>query len=181
MEARRARRIKIGLAGLAVLGLGAALTSAAWTDQVLFKGNVTTGSFNLQGALPADQAAPAAPTDDSAWKESDDETSVELDFGTIGYAPDETITVTGYVRVDPDSSWTGDLTAIDFVGAPDWPDGVTASVDWVDGTDTTGLEPGDTAALEVVVVADETVEAGAADAAFVVQVDGESVDYVGAP
>ena len=58
MDVRRARRVKIGLAGLAVLGVGAALTSAAWTDVVFFDADVTTGNFNLQGALPADQAAP---------------------------------------------------------------------------------------------------------------------------
>ena len=54
MDVRRARRVKIGLAGLAVLGIGAALTSAAWTDVVFFDADVTTGNFNLQGALPAE-------------------------------------------------------------------------------------------------------------------------------
>ena len=112
MDVRRARRVKIGLAGLAVLGVGAALTSAAWTDVVFFDADVTTGNFNLQGALPADQAAPDAPPDGAAWEESDDITAITLTFDEIQVAPDESVVLTGYVRNDPASTWTADLTAI---------------------------------------------------------------------
>ena len=89
MDVRRARRIKIGLAALAVLGVGAALTSAAWNDVVFFDADVTTGNFNLQGALPANQTTPQAPTDDAAWLESDDETAIELHFDEIQIAADD--------------------------------------------------------------------------------------------
>ncbi|UOE43815.1 hypothetical protein [Agromyces larvae] len=47
---RRTRVLKIALAGIAVAGIGAALTTAAWTDDVLFSADATASSFDLQGA-----------------------------------------------------------------------------------------------------------------------------------
>ena len=40
-----------GLAVLAVGGVGAALTSAAWTDNALFAAPATAATFDLQGSL----------------------------------------------------------------------------------------------------------------------------------
>ena len=180
MEARRARRVKIGLAALAVLGVGAALTSAAWTDVVFFDANVTTGNFNLQGALPADQDAPDAPPDGAAWLESDDATAIQLHFDQIQFAPDESVTVTGYVRNDPASTWTADLTDI-TVDTLDLPAGVTATVAFTDPSATpTDLAPGDVATFELTVSADDTVVEGATGS-LVVQANGESVDPVTTP
>lgn len=178
MDVRRARRIKIGLAGLAVLGVGAALTSAAWTDVVFFDADVTTGNFNLQGAVPLDQAAPAAPPDGAAWLESDNPAAIELDLGPIQFAASETVVVTGYVRNDPASTWTADLTAI-TVDSASLPAGVTATAVFTDPSATpTGLAPGAVATLEVTVVADATVLEGATGS-LVVEVDGESADPSG--
>ena len=51
-NAGRKRKItKFALAGVAVLGVGAALTSAAWTDNVLFGGTATSGSIDLVGRV----------------------------------------------------------------------------------------------------------------------------------
>lgn len=47
---RRTRVIKIAIAGLAVIGIGAAITTAAWTDDVFFGADATASSFDLQGA-----------------------------------------------------------------------------------------------------------------------------------
>jgi hypothetical protein len=55
------------LAVLAVTGIGAAATSAAWTDNVLFSAQAGAATFNLQGSL-----------DGSTWKESDNANSIEL-------------------------------------------------------------------------------------------------------
>jgi len=44
--------IKLVLAGVAVLGVGAALTTAAWTDQAWFSAEATAGDVELQAALP---------------------------------------------------------------------------------------------------------------------------------
>lgn len=177
MDVRRARRIKIGLAGLAVLGVGAALTSAAWTDVVFFDADVTTGNFNLQGALPADQAAPAAPPDGAAWEESDDIAAITLNFGSVQVAPDESVVLTGYVRNDPASTWTADLTAIALDPTSSLPAGVTAVVAFTDPIPPEDLAPGDVATFTLTVSADDTVVEGAAGT-IVVRADGESVDPV---
>lgn len=177
MEADKARKVKIGLAALAVLGLGAALTSAAWEDEVFFTADIEAGEFNLQGAVPADQSAPVEPT--TGWLESDDPAAIELDLGTAQFAPDETTTLTGYVRLDPTSTWTGDLTTIELQDEV-LPTGVTASVDWAAGAVTTGIEPGDVAAFEVTLTADGTAVQGDTGS-LVVHVQGESVDPFTAP
>lgn len=180
MQATRARKIKIGLAGLAVLGLGAALTSAQWTDQVFFQADVSTGTFNIQGAVPADQSAPVEPT---TWAESDtwDGTeegvaTIELDLGGAQVAPEETTVLTGYVRNDPTSTWTADVSAITVT--PFLPDGVTASVAYATGgNDPADLAPGDSVAFEVTVTADDTVVQDASGE-LAVTVDGVSVTPV---
>lgn len=46
---RRRKITKFALAGVAVLGIGAALTSAAWTDNVWFGGSASSSDFDLQG------------------------------------------------------------------------------------------------------------------------------------
>ena len=46
---RRRKITKFALAGVAVLGVGAALTSAAWSDTVFFGGSTTAATFDLQG------------------------------------------------------------------------------------------------------------------------------------
>lgn len=180
MDVRRARRVKIGLAALAVLGVGAALTSAAWNDSVFFDADVTTGNFNLQGALPDDQTAPVAPPDGAAWLESDDAAAIELHFDQIQFAADDTVTVTGYVRNDPASTWTADLTSI-TVDETSLPAGVTATAAFTDPSATpTDLAPGDVATFELTVTADATVAEGATGS-LVVEAVGESVDPVTAP
>ncbi|GAA2518551.1 hypothetical protein [Rarobacter incanus] len=52
-ERRRKRRAiaKFGLAGVALLGIGAAMTSAAWTDDAWFTGNAEAATVELQGSL----------------------------------------------------------------------------------------------------------------------------------
>ena len=162
MDVRRARRVKIGLAGLAVLGVGAALTSAAWTDVVFFDADVTTGNFNLQGALPADQAAPVAPPDGAAWLESDDITAIELTLRRDpGRADEESTVLTGYVRNDPASTWTADLTAIALDPTSTLPAGVTAVVAFTDPGPPDGPGSRRRRDVQLTVTADDTVVEGA--------------------
>ena len=49
---RRRKITKFALAGVAVLGVGAALTSAAWSDNVFFGGTSSAADFELQGWDP---------------------------------------------------------------------------------------------------------------------------------
>jgi hypothetical protein len=177
VDVRRARRIKIGLAGLAVLGVGAALTSAVWTDVVFFDAAVTTGNFNLQGALPADPLVPVAPPDGAAWEESDDIAAITLNFGSVQVAPDESVVLTGYVRNDPLSTWTADLTAITLDPTSALPAGITAVPVFTDPLPPEDLAPGEVATFTLTVSADDTVVEGATGT-IIVHVDGESVDPV---
>jgi hypothetical protein len=57
---RRRKVTKFALAGVAVLGVGAALTSAAWSDNVWFGGATDAADFELQG------------WNGSAWENADD-------------------------------------------------------------------------------------------------------------
>ncbi len=47
---RRRKVTKFALAGVAVLGVGAALTSAAWTDNVWFAADASSGAVDLRGS-----------------------------------------------------------------------------------------------------------------------------------
>lgn len=65
-DTKRRRKIaKFALAGVAVLGVGAALTSAAWTDDVFFAADATSGTFDLQGSLDGTNWFDVANVDDT--------------------------------------------------------------------------------------------------------------------
>ncbi|AMB59404.1 hypothetical protein [Microterricola viridarii] len=49
-RAKRSTAIRLSLAGLALVGIGAAATTAAWTDNVFFSASATSATFNLQGS-----------------------------------------------------------------------------------------------------------------------------------
>jgi hypothetical protein len=51
--------VRLVLAGVAVVGIGAAITTAAWTDDVFFTATAEASSFDLQGA-PLGAAADCA-------------------------------------------------------------------------------------------------------------------------
>jgi hypothetical protein len=48
-SSRRRKITKFALAGVAVVGVGAALTSAAWSDNVWFRADASAADFELQG------------------------------------------------------------------------------------------------------------------------------------
>jgi len=60
---RRSTRVKAILAGGLVLGLGAAVTLAAWTDQEFATGTFTAGKFNLVGSTDGTTFTDHASTD----------------------------------------------------------------------------------------------------------------------
>ena len=64
---KRRPLIAFGLAALAVGGIGAAATSAAWTDNVFFSAQAQAATFNLQGSLDA-----------TTWAESATDSTIEL-------------------------------------------------------------------------------------------------------
>ncbi|NYE20248.1 SipW-dependent-type signal peptide-containing protein [Microbacterium immunditiarum] len=48
---RRGAMLRASIAAVAVLGIGGAITTAAWTDQVTFAGDVQSAKFDLRGAV----------------------------------------------------------------------------------------------------------------------------------
>ncbi|GII98884.1 putative ribosomally synthesized peptide with SipW-like signal peptide [Sediminihabitans luteus] len=86
---RRRKAAKISLAAIALLGIGAAATSAAWSDDVWFGGTANAGTFEVQGSL-----------DGTTWTDADDEaTSIAIpDSELEGLVPGETRTVTLYLK-----------------------------------------------------------------------------------
>jgi hypothetical protein len=91
-ERRGIRRpiIAVGLAALAVGGIGAAITSAAWTDNAFFSAPAAAATFSLQGSL-----------DGKTWNESNNPDSIQLVIPAEEFAnllPGQTRTVDLWVR-----------------------------------------------------------------------------------
>ncbi|GAA1932281.1 hypothetical protein GCM10009775_25360 [Microbacterium aoyamense] len=82
--------VAFALATLAVGGVGAALTSAAWTDNVFMAAAADGATFDLQASL-----------DNKDWKQSDDKKAVQITVAADKFAkllPGQTRTVTLYVK-----------------------------------------------------------------------------------
>jgi len=99
-DARRARnrRLKAVLAGGLVLGVGAAVTLAAWNDSEFAQGTFAAGDFNLEGSVDGiayAEHATAVADDDSAGP-------ALLDFTvpTLNLAPGDVVTSAFAVRLD---------------------------------------------------------------------------------
>lgn len=95
VDETRSRRRKAILAGGVVLGLGAAMTLAAWSDDVWVSGNFSAGSFNVEGAVD-----PAG----TAWNEYDTQgTAGALTFtmNPQTMAPGDSVYAPLMLRVDP--------------------------------------------------------------------------------
>jgi hypothetical protein len=81
--------LKLVLAGIAIVGVGAAITTAVWTDNVFFSATATASSFDLQGR----QADPDAWQDVGIPGDSDT-TPITLSTAELSaLSPSETVTV----------------------------------------------------------------------------------------
>lgn len=111
---KRAAALKIALAGGAILAVGAAATSAAWTDQAWFSTEAAGASFELQGSygggtfedadegdaitIPASQLADLVPGDSRSF---------EIQVKNAGGVP---------MSVEAEATWVA--SGAGFVGAP---------------------------------------------------------------
>src|SRR5690554_345843 len=88
---RRARKIKAILAGGLVLGVGGAITLAAWNDSEFATGTFTAGQFNLEGS-----------TDNTTWDDHDAAPGAALDFtlAADNLSPDDVVYAAFAVRLD---------------------------------------------------------------------------------
>lgn len=87
---RKVKTLRMALAGIAVLGVGAAITTAVWTDDVFFGATATASSFDLQGR----QADPDPWQDDGLPGTSSLLAPIVLDSAELAsLSPESTVTV----------------------------------------------------------------------------------------
>jgi len=100
----RSSKIKALLAGGLVLGVGAAVTLASWTDQAYVDATFGTSSFNIQ----VDTAEGA-----ETWIEAempDDARTLAFSVGFDALEPGDTVYAPVSLRTDPDGSVGGTVT-----------------------------------------------------------------------
>lgn len=162
----RGRKIRALLAGGLVLGVGAAVTLAAWTDEEWAVGNFGAGTFNIQGSTTGEDADfTDHPSEDEAA-----ELSFEVDADNL--SPNDTVAAPFVLRTDADTSYdaTVDLTSAfgDGANAANLSYGIV-QVDTVEEctVDATGtnIVPGGTALDTIDGASEFELTAGEADAA----------------
>lgn len=88
-QQERSRKRKAILAGGVVLGLGAAITLAAWSDDVFADGLFNTGSFDLIGS-PVNTASPAEDAYDQ-YETADGAADLSFRINALQMYPGETV------------------------------------------------------------------------------------------
>ncbi|MDZ5077447.1 SipW-dependent-type signal peptide-containing protein [Nesterenkonia sp. HG001] len=102
----RRRKVQAVLAGGLVLGVGAAVTLAAWNDSEFAEGLFGSASFNLEGS-----------TDGSDYDDHDTaDEAAQLTFDADNMTPGQTVYAPFYVRLDADTTINGTVEASDGIG-----------------------------------------------------------------
>ncbi|MGO1406318.1 SipW-dependent-type signal peptide-containing protein, partial [Agrococcus casei] len=106
-ENTKRRKVLAILAGGLVLGVGTAVTLAAWNDSEFASGDFTAGSFNLEGATEG-------AADDYADDESTGEAAAAIDFTlplATNMAPTDTVYAPFWLRLDATTTNPATLNA----------------------------------------------------------------------
>jgi predicted ribosomally synthesized peptide with SipW-like signal peptide len=104
----RGRRLRAILAGGLVLGVGAAVTLAAWTDNEYATGTFTAGQFNLQGS-----------TDGTNYSDHNSSAgAAALSFSTpfSNLAPSQTVYAGFWLRLATGTTTAANLQLVGFAG-----------------------------------------------------------------
>lgn len=106
----------IALASVTVLGFGAALTTAAWTDDVWFTATADTAAIELYGAVSIAQPALVP----ASWVDADTEpTAVTIPTPAFAdLAPSETRAVSIWLWNDSSADLAVSLPSLDLTGDP---------------------------------------------------------------
>lgn len=94
---RKAPKIRAVLAGGLVLGIGAAVTLAAWNDSEFAQGTFTAGTFNLEGST--DGAAYSSNADPASPKQ------LAFTTSTANMSPGDVVSAPFAVRLDAATSY----------------------------------------------------------------------------
>jgi len=133
---RRGRKVRAMLAGGLVLGVGAAITLAAWTDSEFATGTFTAGSFNLEGSTTAADSGYA----DHNTEDGDAAATLEftLDLNE-NLSPTDVTYAPFWVRLDDATTSPASLALTAIVATDGAPVGNAANLSW----DVVALADGD--------------------------------------
>lgn len=112
-ENTKRRKVLAILAGGLVLGVGTAVTLAAWNDSEFASGDFTAGSFNLEGAV--DGAAGTYEEHESAGAAAE----IAFTVDASNMAPEDTVYAPFWVRLDDATTSPATLTAAGITGSGD--------------------------------------------------------------
>jgi len=107
------RKVRAVLAGGLVLGVGAAVTLAAWNDSEFATGQFAAGSFNLQGST----AGPTSGYSDHA--EAGDAATLQFSLSPDNLSPGDVVAAPFWVRLDGSTTSPAALTAADIASSGD--------------------------------------------------------------
>lgn len=96
-RSKKAPKVRAVLAGGLVLGIGAAVTLAAWNDSEFAQGTFTAGSFNLEGS-----------TDGTTYEEHDvlnGPAALTFTTSTANMSPGDEVSAPFAVRLDDETSY----------------------------------------------------------------------------
>ena len=140
------RKVRAILAGGLVLGVGAAVTLAAWTDQEWAVGEFGAGSFNIQGSTTGDDA------DFTDHPSQGEAATLGFEIGADNLSPGDTVAAPFVLRTDAETSYdaTVELTSAvgEGVNAANLTYGITqvgSAAECVDGATGTTVVPAGTA------------------------------------
>lgn len=158
------RKVRALLAGGVVLGVGAAVTLAAWTDQEWAVGNFAAGSFNIEGSTNG--------TDFTDHPSEGGAAVLAFDLAAENLSPGDSVAAPFVVRTDAATTYgaTVELTSAAGQGAiaSDLTYGITqvgAAGECTEGATGTPIVPAGTGVDAITGATPFTLEAGAAGTA----------------
>lgn len=162
----RGRKIRAILAGGVVLGVGAAVTLAAWTDQEWATGNFGAGSFNIQGSTTGAEA------DFTDHESQGGAATLDFQVGADNLAPGDTVAAPFVLRTDAATTYGATVELTSAVGegpnAANLTYGITqvgSVAECTEGATGTEIVPAGTALDSVAGATGFTLDAGADGAA----------------
>ncbi|WP_152348667.1 SipW-dependent-type signal peptide-containing protein [Brevibacterium sp. CFH 10365] len=161
-ETTRSRKFKAILAGGIVLGVGAAVTLAAWTDDEWAEGVFGAGSFNVQGSTDG--------TEFTDHESSDGAAALDFQVGADNLSPGDTAAAPFVLRLDGPTSYDANVELASAVGSGANADALSYEIVQVDAAGDcsatatgTSVVPAGTALDSTAGATDFTLTAGADD------------------
>ena len=161
--AARSRKFKAILAGGIVLGVGAAVTLASWTDNEWAEGVFGAGTFNVQGSTTG--------AEDSFADHTSSGGAASLDFridGGDSLSPGDTVAAPFVLRLDDATTYDANVELTSAAGSGANAGALTYEIVQVDSADActvsatgTSVVPGGTALDSTANAADFALTAGA--------------------